>query len=124
MTWKQICGWCVLAMISCSAAISTTETVTATIGDPFILSFGYNGRRFGVTYQFSKDGSPFVPERFKVFLLRGRLSFVEVTDSDAGVYTLAVEGSRIRYRKSIKLLGMNVVTTYIAMKIMIASYVL
>ena len=113
MIWKQICGWCVLAMISCSAAISTTdlETVTATIGDPFILKFGYNGRRFDVTYHFSKDGSPFVPERFRAFLLRGRLSFVEVTDSDAGVYTLAVEGSGIRYRKSINLLGMNAVTT-------------
>ena len=121
MTWKQICGWCVLAMISCSAAISTTDTVTATIGDPFILKFGYNGSRFGVTYQFSKDGSPFVPERFRAFLLRGRLSFIEVTDSDAGVYTLAVEGSGIRYRKSINLLGMNVVTTYVAMKSYIAS---
>ena len=88
--------------------MSTIDTVTATIGDPFILSFGYNGRRFGVTYQFSKDGSPFVPERFRVFLIHGRLSFVEVTDSDAGAYTLAVEGSGIHYRKTINLLGMNV----------------
>ena len=108
MIWKQICGWCVLAMISCSAAMSTRDTVTATIGDPFILRFGYNGHRFGVTYQFSKDGSPFVPERFRVFLLRGRLSFVEVTNSDAGAYTLEVEGSGIHYSKTINLLGMNV----------------
>ena len=111
MTWKQICGWCMLAMISCSAAITTPdlETVTATIGDPFILKFDYNGRRFGVTYNFSKDGSPFVPERFRAFLYCGKLSFVEIADIDAGVYTFAAEGSGIHYRKSINLSGMNIV---------------
>ena len=106
MIWKQICGWCVLAMISCSAAMSTRDTVTATIDNPFILNFGYSGRRFGVTYRFSKDGSPFVPERFRVFQRRGRLSFVEITDSDAGVYQLEVEGKGIHYSRTINLLGM------------------
>ena len=34
MTWKQTCGWFVLAtMISCSAAVSLRETFTVTIGD-------------------------------------------------------------------------------------------
>ena len=108
MIWRQICGWCVLAMISCCAAMSTRDMVTATIGDPFILRFDYSGRRFGVTYHFSKDGRPLAPERFRVFQLRGRLSFVEITESDAGVYQLEVEGRGIQYNQTINLLGMYV----------------
>ena len=107
MNWKQICGWFVLAaVIGCSAAASLGETVTATIGAPYILRFDYDGPRLGVTYRFRKDGQPFVPERFRVFQRRGRLSFVEVTDSDAGVYELEVEGRGTNYRSTINLLGM------------------
>ena len=106
MIWKQICGWCLLAIISCSAAMSIRDTVTATVGDAFILSFGYSGRRLGVTYHYSKDGKPFVPERFRVLQLLGRLSFLEITDEDAGVYQLEVEGRGIRFSRTINLLGM------------------
>ena len=106
MIWKQICGWFVLAaVISCSAAVSLRETVTATIGDPYILRFDYDGPRLGVTYRFSKDGKPFVPERFRVFQSLRRLSFVEITDSDAGLYQLEVEGKNVQYSKTINLLG-------------------
>ena len=106
MIQKQICGWIVLAVISCSAAMSLRETVTATAGEPYILRFSYSGPRIGVDYHFTKDGEPFVPARFRVFRLLGRISFVEVTESDAGVYHLEVNGRRVHYSKTIKLLGM------------------
>ena len=111
MIWRQISGWCLLAviMISCSAVESISDTVTATIGDPFILNFGYSGRRRGVIYRYSKDNKPFAPERFRVLQLLGRLSFLEITDEDAGVYQLGVAGKGIRFSSTITLLG-----TYIA----------
>ena len=107
MTLKQICGWCLLAVICCSVAMSIREsdTVTTTIGDPFVLSFGYRGRRLGVDYRYSKDGKPFVPEKFRVFQLPGRLSFLEITDEDAGVYQLGVVGKGIRFSRKITLSG-------------------
>ena len=107
MIWKQICGWCLLAVISCSAAGSIRETVTATVGDPFVLSFGYNGRRFGVTYHYSKDGKLFAAEKSRVLQPLGRLAFLVIHESDAGVYQLEVNGRGINYRKSINLLGMH-----------------
>ena len=110
MIWKQICGWCLLAVISCSAAVSIRDTVTATDGDPFILSFGYSGRRLGVTYRYSKDGIPFVPERLRVLQRLGRLSFLEITDEDAGSYQLEVEGRGVHFSRTINLLGMYVIT--------------
>ena len=106
MIWKQICGWCLLAVISCSAAVSIRDTVTATDGEPFILNFGYSGRRLGITYHYSKDGKPFVPERLRVLQLLGRLSFLEITDEDAGLYQLEVEGRGVRFSRTITLLGM------------------
>ena len=107
MNWKQICGWFVLAaVISRSAAASLGETVTATIGAPYILRFDYDGPRLGVTYRYRKDGQPFVPERFRVFRFLGRLSFVEITDSDAGVYVLEVVGKKTSYSSTINLQGM------------------
>ena len=107
MNWKQICGWFMLAaVISCGAAATLGETVTATIGAPYILRFDYDGPRLGVTYRFRKDGQPFVPERFRVFQFLGRLSFVEITDSDAGLYELEVEGRGTSYSSTINLQGM------------------
>ena len=108
MIQKQTCGWFVLAaVISCSIAVSLGDTVTATIGEPLILRFGYRGRRRGVTYHFSKDDQPFVLERPRVFRRFDRLSFVEITDTDAGEYHLLVEGRRVRYSKAINLIGMH-----------------
>ena len=110
MIRKQIFGWCLLAVMSCcSAAMSIKESdkVTATIGDPFILSFDYSGSRQDVTYHYSKDGKAFVPEKFRVLQLPGRLSFLEITNEDAGVYQLEVDGSRTHYSKTINLSGTN-----------------
>ena len=107
MNWKQICGWFVLAaVISRSAAASLGETVTATIGAPYILRFDYDGPRLGVAYQFRKDDQPFAPEKLRVFQFCERLSFVEITDSDAGLYELEVEERRIHYSSTINLQGM------------------
>ena len=109
MIQKQTCCWFVLAaVVSCSIAVSLGDTVTANIGEPLILRFGYRGRRLGVRYHFSKDGQRFVPERFRVFRLFDRLSFVEITDTDAGEYHLVVEGWRVHYTKTINLIGMRV----------------
>ena len=102
MSCKQICGWCLLAVISCSAAVSIRDTVTATIGDPFVLSFDYSGSQLGVSYRYSKDGMPFVPEKPRVLQRPGRLSFLEITDEDAGVYQLEVEDY---YNNAINLSG-------------------
>ena len=117
MAWRQICGWFVLAMISCSGAVSLRETITAATGDPCIMRFGYDGPRDGVKFRFTKDGNPLVAERFRVFQYPRRLSFVEVTDSDTGLYQLDVEGNGIRYSKAINLIGMyvHVKYTYISM---------
>ena len=107
MIQKQTCGWFILAaVISCSIAVSLGDTVTANIGEPLVLRFGYRGRRLGVRYHFSKDGQPFVPERLRVFQRFDRLSFAEITDTDAGEYHLVVEGRRVHYSKAINLIGM------------------
>ena len=105
MIWKQICGWCLLTVISCGAAMSIRDTVTATIGDPFVLNFDYSVHRQGVTYRYVKDGNPFIPEESRVLQLLGRLLFLEITDVDAGVYQLEVEGSGLNYSRTINLLG-------------------
>ena len=108
MILKQISDWLVLAVvISYHAAVSLgdLDTVNATIGEPFVLRFGYKGHRLGVRYHFSKDGKTFVPEKLRVLQIHGRLSFVEITDSDAGLYKLEMEGRRICYTKSINLFG-------------------
>ena len=109
MIWKQICGWCLLAIISRSAAISIRDTVTAIIGDPFGLSFGYSGSRLDVTYHYSKDGEPFVPEESRVLQLNGSLLFLEISNGNAGVYQLKVEGSGINDSRTINLLGSYVI---------------
>ena len=109
MIQKQTYGWFVLAaVICCSIAVSLGETITATIGEPLVLRFGYRGRRLGVRYHFSKDGRSFAPERFRVFRLFDRLSFVEITDTDAGEYHLVVDGWRVHYSQTINVLGMHI----------------
>ena len=110
MIGKQICGWCLLAVISCSAAVSIRATVTATVGDPFVLSFGYSGRRFGISCHYRKDGKPFFPERLRVVQLLGRLSFLEITEEDAGIYQIGVVGRGIRFSRTITLLGACIAT--------------
>lgn len=118
MTWKQICGWFVLAMISCTTAVSLRETITARTGDPCIMRFGYEGPRNGVKFAFTKDGKPLVAERFRVFQYPRRLSFVEVSDSDSGLYQLEVEGEGIRYSAAINLIVSSTATSETASKLL------
>ena len=108
MTWKQICGWFVLAtMVSCSTTASLKETFTATIGEPYIVNVGYTGSGDGVWYHCIKDGKPFLADHFRVFLLLRRLSFVEITENDAGTYEIEIQGKNgVVYTKIINLLGM------------------
>ena len=110
MTWNQICGWFVLAtVISCSAAASLGETVTATIGAPYILNIGYKGSRDGVWYHCIKDGKQLLPDNFRLFFLLRRLSFVEITEGDAGTYQIEIQSKDgVVYTKTINLLGMYV----------------
>ena len=117
MAWKQICGWFVLAMVSCSTAVSLRETITARTGDPCIMRFGYKGPREGVKFAFTKDGKPLAAERFRVFQYPRRLSFVEVTDSDSGQYQLEVEGEGIRYSAAINLIVSSTATSEITSKL-------
>ena len=107
MIQKQFCGWLILAtLISYTTAMVLRDTANATIGEPYILKFGYVGPKRGVTYHFNKDGKPLVAEKFRVFQHLGRLSFVEITHEDAGLYQFEVHGRRIQYSKAINLLGM------------------
>ena len=79
MILKQISDWLVLAvLISCHAAVflGDLDTVNATIGEPFVLRFGYKGSRLGVRYHFSKDSKTFVPEKLRVLQICGRLSII------------------------------------------------
>ena len=124
MNWKQICGWFVLAaVISCSAAASLGETYTATIGEPYILKTGYKGSRDGVWYHCIKDGKPYVPDHIRVFLLLRRLSFVEITESDAGTYQIEIQGKGgLHYTKTIKLLGMYYIAVVSSCGYVICAY--
>ena len=89
------------------AAASLGETVTATIGAPYILNIGYKGSRDGVWYHCIKDGKQLLPDHFRVFLSIRRLSFVEITESDAGTYQIEIQGKDgVVYTKAINLLGM------------------
>ena len=108
MAWRQISGWLVLAMLSCAAAVSLRETITAPPGGPCIIRFGYEGPTKGIKFRFTKDGKPLSVAKFRVFQFPRRLSFVEVTDTDSGLYELVVEGKGILYKKAINLLGMHI----------------
>jgi len=105
----QIYGWVAVAVISCSIAMALEDSATATAGEPYILRFDYSGRRRGAKFHYTKDGEPFVAEKSRVFTLLRRLSFVEISESDAGVYTLKVNRKGVqRYNKSITLTGMYI----------------
>ena len=108
MALRQISGWFVLAMLSWAAAVSLRETITAPPGGPCIIRFGYEGPTKGIKFRFTKDGKPLSVAKFRVFQFPRRLSFVEVTDTDSGLYELVVEGKGILYKKAINLLGMHI----------------
>jgi len=80
------------------------DTAVATKGHPFLLSFGYDGPRRGVSYSFSKDGVAFDGDDIRTFLDKDRIYFLDVTDSDVGTYTLEVQGNDI-YTKTVRLCG-------------------
>ena len=106
----KICGCLLLAVISCCVAVSLRDTAATeewcTFGEPYIMQFGYKGPRDGVTYHFTKDGKPVEVDRRRIFQRRGRMSFVEIADTDAGEYQLQVSGKGVHFIKKIKLLGM------------------
>ena len=107
MSWRQISGWFVLTILSCTAAVSLRDTISAPTGGPCIIRFGYEGPTKGIKFRFTKDGKALNVGKFRVFQYPRRLSFVEVTDTDSGLYELVVEGKAgILYRKAINLLGM------------------
>jgi len=111
MNRKQIYGWVAVAVISCSIAMALEDSVTATAGEPYILKFDYSGSRRGVKFHYTKDGERFFAERSRVFTLLRRVSFVEITEDDAGVYTLEVNRRGVQqYSKTITLTGTYIYT--------------
>ena len=64
------------------------ETVAAVQGEPLVLNFNYRGLR--VDYEYTKDGSDFVPDRLRTFARFGRIFFSRVLPSDSGAYRLRV----------------------------------
>ena len=105
----KILYWFILGIFG-SGAVATSDctgeedSTNATKGHPFFLNFDYDGTRTAISYSFSKDGVAIDGDNVQVFLDTDRIIFLEIKDSDAGTYTLEVQGSNL-YRKSIRLCG-------------------
>ena len=93
---------CGLAHTSCDIE---TDSATAAIGHPFFLTFNYDGPKEIVDYSFSKDGVTFDGDNTRLFPDMSRIYFTEVTEMDAGTYTLVVFSSKIFYNETVRLCG-------------------
>ncbi|XP_065919490.1 myeloperoxidase-like isoform X2 [Dysidea avara] len=91
---------CGLAHRSCDIE---TDSATAAIGHPFFLTFNYDGPKEIVDYSFSKDGVTFDGDNTRLFPDMSRIYFTEVTEMDAGTYTLVVFSSKIFYNETVRL---------------------
>ena len=105
----KILYWFILGIfgrgtVATSDCTGEEDSAVATNGYPFFLNFDYDGPRTAVSYSFSKDGVAIDGDNVQVFLDMDRIFFLNIKDSDAGIYTLEVQGNEI-YRKSIWLCG-------------------
>ena len=81
-----------LACFSIGSASDPVETVTADVGEPFILNFGYTGPTLGVTHKLTKDGEEVVVDNTRTFRQLSQLYFTEIYEQDSGKYLLSVTG--------------------------------
>jgi len=81
------------------------DSVTAALGHPYFLTFNYDGPKEIVDYLFSKDGVTLDEDNTRMFPDMDRIYFKEVTELDAGAYTLVVLGSKILYNETVRLCG-------------------
>jgi len=101
--------WFILGIFG-SGAVATNDCIdekdsaVATKGHPFFLEFDHDGPKRAVSYLFTKDGVAIDGDNIRVFLDMDRIFFLEIVDSDAGMYTLEVQGIEID-RKSVMLCG-------------------
>lgn len=96
----------IILVASCSGALAggpycPNGTITAHEGQPLVIDFGFRGLS-SLLNSYTKDGSPFVPDRIRTFALLGRISFASVMQSDGGVYEFT---ARQNFRSTMCLTG-------------------
>ena len=102
--------YCVLlATIGCSAVPYNDcigkHSVTAALGHPYFLTFNYDGPKEIVDYSFNKDGVVLNGDNTRIFPDMDRIYFTEVTELDAGTYTLELHSGEFLYNETIILCG-------------------
>ena len=104
----RILCWMLLGIACCGVTLSSCigeDSVTAALGHPYFLTFNYDGPKKTVDYLFSKDGMTLDEDNTRIFPDMDRMFFTEVTESDAGTYTLEVLSSKIIYNETVRLCG-------------------
>ena len=97
----------IILVASCSGVLAggptcPNGTITAREGQPLVIDFGFRGSSPLFNSRYTKDGSPFVPDRIRTFTALGRISFTSVMQSDGGVYEFT---ARQNFRSTICLTG-------------------
>ena len=92
---------CSGALAGSGSATCPDGNIEAHNGQPLVIDFGFRGPPL-FNSQYTKDGSPFVPDRIRTFAALGRISFTSVMLSDGGVYEFA---ARQNFRSTICLTG-------------------
>lgn len=76
-------------------------SISAREGQPLIIDFGFRGSSPSLN-SYTKDGSPFMPDRIRTFVALGKISFASVMLSDEGVYEFTAS---MNFRSTICLTG-------------------
>ena len=94
-----------LACFSIGSTSDPVETVTADVGEPFILNFGYTGPTHGVVHKLTKDGEEVIVDNTRTFRQLGQLYFTEIYEQDSGKYLLSVTENGADFEQTIVLSG-------------------
>jgi len=104
---RMLCGWLLLGIASWCGVVHTScigkDTATAALGQPYLLTFNYDGAKEFVDYAFIKDGVMFDGDNIRIFTDMDRIYFTKVAEMDSGTYTLEVLSSEIIYNETVKL---------------------
>ena len=104
----RISCWLLLGIAGIVAADSSCigkDSATAALGDPYFLTFNYDGPKEFVDYLFSKDGVTLDADNIRIFPDMDQIYFTRITELDAGTYTLEVYSNEIIYDETIRLCG-------------------
>lgn len=102
----QILCSLIIFLTACSSfEVAASETVQVTVGEPFILNFGYDGPTVGINHDLTKDGEEVTVDNTRTYKQLDKLYFTEVYELDSGDYHLAVTGKGVDFEKTIVLSG-------------------